>query len=193
MRTKSLFVAIAVFAVGVAKESQADIALNGPGVAPGSQVATKVPFKNIVTVPDLYKFVFSGISAKGNTLGAPGSSGTEGNGGQFHVSATVSMPDKIKTDKIEFRDIQDFNTSPWKYQMLATENTYRATTTPISVTIQWMGEGNAHKPDGIFSVLGASQPQPPVPTGSLDFSSGTWALAPMGSQYPDGVVKIVRE
>jgi hypothetical protein len=192
MRTKTLCMAAALLA-GVVPLANADIVLGGPGVATGSQVATKVPFKNIVTLPSGYKFVFSGIAAQGNTAGAPGSSGTDGNGGQFHLTATVSMPDKIKTDKIEFRDVQEYNASDWQCLMLTSENTYRATATPISVTLQWMGEGNAHKPDGIFNILGEYQAQPAAPTGSLNFAAGTWVLAPEGSQYPDGVVNIVRE
>lgn len=188
----NLFI-VALAASVMAGNVQADIVLGGPGVLPGSQTATKVPFKNIVTLPEGYKFVFAGIAAQGDTAGAPGSSGIDGNGGQFHLTATVSMPDKIKTDKIEFRDVQHYNTSEWQCLMLPTENTFRATTTPVSVTLQWMGEGNAHKPCGIFNILGECQAQPPAPTGSLNFAVGTWMLAPAGSQYPDGVVNIVRE
>jgi hypothetical protein len=194
MRKNSLIIAAVAAAALVSHSAQADIALGAPGVPVGSQVATKVPFKNITTISNGYKFVFSGIEAKGNTAGAPGSSGTEGNGGQFHVSATVSMPNKIKTDKIEFRDVQDFNTSPLQRLLFTTDLTYRAVDTPISVTLQWMGEGNAHKPDGIFNILGEYQKQPPVPTGSLNFAVGQWMLLPPGTaQYPDGVVNIVRE
>lgn len=193
MRTKFVG-SLMVMAVWVAPISRADITLGAPGVPAGSQVATKVPFKVNMTLANGYKFVFSGIEAKGNTAGAPGASGTNGNGGQFHVSATVSMPNKIKTDKIEFRDVQDFNTSPWKSVTLTQDITYRATTTPISIALQWDGQGNAHKPDGIFNILGEYQKSPPIPTGSLTFPVGDWMLVPPGTPAnPEGVVKIVRE
>ena len=126
MRTQHVALMVTALAVWAAPVSRADIALGAPGVPAGSQVATKVPFKTTVTLANAYKFVFSGIQAKGNTAGAPGSSGTQGNGGQFHVSATVSMPNKVKTDKIEFRDVQDFNTAPLQRLLFTTDLTYRA-------------------------------------------------------------------
>lgn len=179
------------------QSGRADIALGAPGVPVGSQVATKVPFKNDLNLVNSYKFVFSGIEARGNTAGAPGSSGTQGNGGQFHVSATVSDTgcggSKVKEGKIEFRDISEFNMSPLKTLLISPEAVFRATTTPITVQLQWKGEGNAHKPNGTFNILGEYQKDPPVPTGSLNFAVGEWMLVTTGDQHPEGVVSIVRE
>src|SRR5688500_11734143 len=103
MRTQHVALMVTAMAVWATPVSRADIALGAPGVPAGSQVATKVPFKTTVILPNSYKFVFSGIQAKGNTAGAPGSSGTEGNGGQFHVSATVTSGTKVHSGNIEFR------------------------------------------------------------------------------------------
>jgi hypothetical protein len=194
MRTKTLALAVTLLAVAAVPAARADITLGAPGVPAGSQKATKVPFKNDVTLTDSYKFVFCGIEAKGNTAGAPGSSGTQGNGGQFHVSATVTSGTKVKSDKIEFRDVQDYNTSPLKTVLLTEDVTFRATTTPISINLEWAGEGNAHKPDGIFNILGDYQKAPPIPTGSLNFAVGEWMLQTSGgSQTPEAIVTIVRE
>src|SRR3954469_4430426 len=113
MRTHTAWL-IAALAVSAAPVCQADITLGAPGVAVGSQKATAVPFKNTVVLASGYKFVFAGIQAKGNTAGAPGSSGTNGNGGQFHVSATVTTSGKSKVGGLDFRDITDFNSSPLK-------------------------------------------------------------------------------
>src|SRR3954470_3231579 len=114
MRTIHVGLMIAAAAVWAAPVSKADIALGAPGVAAGSQKATAVPFKNTVTLASSYKFVFAGIEAKGNTAGAPGSSGTTGNGGQFHVNATVTTAGKTKTGNLDFRDVTEFNTAPLK-------------------------------------------------------------------------------
>lgn len=183
-----------VTAVWVAPISRADITLGAPGVPAGSKVATAVPFKTSVTLGNSYKFVFVGTEAKGNTAGAPGSSGTNGNGGQFHVSATVTTSSKSKVGNIEFRDVQDFNTAPLKTILNTPAEVYRATTTPINIGIEWKGEGNAHKPDGIFNIIGEYQKAPPIPTGSLTFPVGDWMLVPPGTPAnPNGTVKIVRE
>lgn len=173
--------------------AQADIALGAPGVPPGALSATKVPFKVSYELPGSYKFVFGGIQAKGNTLGAPGASGTNGNGGQFHVSATVSTPyGGMKEGNIEFRDVQDFNTSPWQSLLIVPAQVYRATTAPMTVNIEWKGEGNAHKPDGIFTVIGEYQKAPPPPVGSLSFAVGDYLLVSAGTQ-PPGFAVITRE
>lgn len=57
----------------------ADCGLSAPGVAAGSQKATTVPFTKEFNLPPCYKFVYSGIEAKGNTNGGGGSGGN-GNG-----------------------------------------------------------------------------------------------------------------
>ncbi|RYD38255.1 MAG: hypothetical protein EOP86_01335 [Verrucomicrobiaceae bacterium] len=158
--------------------------------APGLTVAknvTQAPFKVNHLLSNIYKYIFRGIEAKGNTLGAPGSSGSNGNGGQIHVSATVSGS---KLGKLEFRDEQDFNTSPLKTLLLSPAVVWVATTTPISVDLQWMGEGNAKKPDMVFNILGEYQKQPPAPVGSLTVSQGQFILT---GTKPDGVAVIVRE
>jgi hypothetical protein len=193
MRT-NLALSLLAMSVWVAPVCRADIALGAPGVPAGSKVATKVPFKTEVTLSNSYKFVFTGIEAKGNTAGAPGSSGTQGNGGQFHVSATVTCTSKVKSDKIEFWNVQDYNTAPLKTKLLTQDVTFRATTTPLSITLEWAGQGNAHKPDGIFNILGEYQKAPPIPTGSLNFAVGDWMLQTEGgTQTPEGIVNIVRE
>jgi hypothetical protein len=173
----------------------ADITLGGPGV-PISQIkATQAPFKTEYNFPGgLYKFVFRGIEAKGATLGAPGSSGTQGNGGQFHLSVTVrSDVGQEKLGKIEFRDVQDFNTAPLKTLLLEDQIVFKAPgNSPINVSIEWAGQGNAHKPDGFFNVLGESQKAPPVPVGWLTFDVGDYNLSAAGTR-PDGTATIVRD
>jgi hypothetical protein len=156
-------------------------------------LAPKVPFKVNYNLVGFYKFVFAGIEAKGNTLGAPGSSGTNGNGGQFHVSASVSTPlGGIKEGKLTFRDVQDFNTSPLQTINTNPAMVYRATVAPMNIAVEWKGEGNAHKPDGFFNILGESQKAPPPPVGSLNFAVGDYLLIEAGAQ-PIGVAVITRE
>lgn len=175
--------------------AQADILLGAPGVTAGTRIATKVPFKIDHQLSDAYKFVFSGIQAKGDTLGAPGSSGTNGNGGQFHLKASVSGGSGCNTSEkvgqIEFRNIQDYNTAPLKTILISPVAVFKATTAPIDIDITWQGGGNAHKPNGIFNVLGEYQKDPPIPTGSLTFATGEWILE--DSPNPEGVAKVVRE
>lgn len=181
------------FFLTIATVASADISLIGPGVPTGTLRATKVPFKINYTLTSGYKFVFSGIEAKGNTLGAPGSSGTNGNGGQFHLTATVETATfKSKEGKLEFRDVQDLNTAPTRTILITPPDIIRATTAPISVKMEWKGNGNAHKPDGHFAILGEFQPVPPPPTGSLSFAVGDYLLTDAGAQ-PIGVATIVRE
>jgi hypothetical protein len=170
----------------------ADLTIGGPGVTPGI-TATKVPFKITFTLSSIYRFTFAGISAKGNTLGAPGSSGTQGNGGQFHLSATVEGPGyRAKEGKLEFRDVQDLNTAPTRTILLNPPETITATNTPITIEIEWKGEGNAHKPDGIFTVLGEFQKEPPAPVGTLSFDVGEYLLVAAGTQ-PPGVATVIRD
>lgn len=173
--------------------SRADILLGAPGLTAGTRVATKVPFKIDYSLPNTYKFIFSGIQAKGDTLGAPGSSGTSGNGGQFHLKATVSgeQSSSARAGLIEFRDVQDFNLSPLKTLLISPAAVFQATTTPITINLQWSGQGNAHKPNGIFNIIGEYQKDPPVPTGSLNFGSGNLTLE--GVTNPEGTVTIVRD
>jgi hypothetical protein len=196
MRTTIALLA-AGLAVSAAPVCQADIVLGAPGVPAASQMASQVPFSKTVVLSNSYKFVFSGIEAKGNTLGAPGNSGTNGNGGQFHVSATVSdnsNQPKTKVGNLTFVNVQEFNSAPVLKQMISPAAVYRATNSPITITLLWKGEGNAHKPDGTFNILGEHQPAPPVPTGSLNFAVGDWMLQTEGgTQTPEGIVKIVRE
>ena len=169
------------------------IALGAPGVATGSQIASKLPFSTEVTLTGIYRFVFSGMEAKGNTLGAPGSSGTDGNGGQFHLTGAAWVnSDRVKEGGISFRDEQDYNASP----LVTVTNdpiVFKATTDKIDVTVQWKGEGNAKKPDGFFNILGDYQAAPPVPTGSLSFSNVSSDGYILKDATPDGTVKITRE
>jgi len=173
--------------------AKADILLGAPGVPAGTRIATKVPFKIDYQLTNSYKFIFSGIAAKGDTLGAPGSSGTNGNGGQFHLQATVSSSNSSseRLGMIEFRNIQDYNTAPLQTLLLTPTTVFKATTTPITINMEWKGNGNAHKPNGIFNILGEYQKAPPVPTGSLVFDVGNWVLE--GHPNPEGTVSIARE
>lgn len=175
----------------------ADIQCIAPGVPAGTVTATKVPFKLSYELKNCYKFVFSAIQAKGDTLGAPGSSGTQGNGGQFHLSATVSGGDTcsspVKEGKITFRNVQDYNTAPLKTIVVSPGPTvFKATTRPIDIELEWAGQGNAHKPNGTFAIVGEYQKNPPVPVGSLNFPVGNWLLVSAGTQ-PAGVATITRE
>jgi hypothetical protein len=180
----------------IALPAMADFNLGGPGVPAGTRKASQAPFKVDYAFPGgLYKFVFRGIEARGATLGAPGSSGTNGNGGQFHLSATVRTDvGHEKLGKIEFRDVQDFNVAPLKTLLFDDgEIVFKAPgNTPINVSIEWAGQGNAHKPEGYFNVLGESQKAPPVPVGWLTFDVGNYNLTAAGSK-PPGTATIIRD
>jgi len=172
--------------------ANADIMLGAPGVTAGTRIATRVPFKIDHTISNSYKFIFSGIEAKGDTLGAPGSSGTNGNGGQFHLKASVSVgSSNERAGNLEFRNIQEYNSSPLKTILVTPAAVWKATTNPITINITWQGGGNAHKPNGIFNILGEYQQAPPIPTGSLQFLTGEWILE--DSPNPEGTATIVRE
>ena len=191
MNTKKFVMGMALVTLG-AGSVRGDIQLGGPGVAVGAVVATKVPFKINYQLPNSYRFVFRGIEARGDTLGAPGNSGTNGNGGQFHLRATVSTSvGTEKVGKLEFRDVQDYNTSVLQ-TLLIPQAVYKATTAPISIDLEWKGEGNAHKPNGFFNILGEHQLAPPVPVGKLEFAVGDLLLTAAGSN-PPGTATITRE
>lgn len=192
MKTHLLTICLIV-TVLASSDTKADILLGAPGVPAGTRIATKVPFMINYTLPNSYKFIFSGIQAKGDTLGAPGSSGTNGNGGQFHLQATVSGDSggSERAGLIEFRDIQDYNSSPLQTILISPVAVFKATSSPITINLQWKGNGNAHKPNGIFTILGEYQKDPPIPTGSLTFSTGSWILEE--SPNPEGAVTIFRE
>jgi hypothetical protein len=192
MKTHLLLTCLLATALG-SSHTKADILLGAPGVPAGTRIATKVPFMINYALPDSYKFIFSGIQAKGDTLGAPGASGTNGNGGQFHLQATVSASNdgSERAGLIEFRDIQDYNSSPLQTILLSPVAVFKATSSPITINLQWKGNGNAHKPNGIFNILGEYQKDPPIPTGSLTFVTGPWILEE--SPNPEGTVTIVRE
>ncbi len=182
-----------VTAILVSSDAKADILLSAPGVPAGTRIAAKVPFTIGYTLPESYKFIFSGIQAKGDTLGAPGCSGTNGNGGQFRLQATVSggSSSSARAGKIKFRDIQDYNSSPLQTLLISPVAVFKATSTPITIKLEWKGIGNAHKPNGIFNILGEYQKAPPIPTGSLTFASSAWVLE--ASPNAEGTVTIVRE
>lgn len=190
-----LFLTCLLAATLASSDTRADILLGAPGVPAGTRIATRVPFMINYTLPNSYKFIFSGIQAKGDTLGAPGASGTSGNGGQFHLQATVSggsgCHSSERVGSIEFRDIQDYNSSPLQTLLISPVAVFKATSSPITINLEWKGNGNAHKPNGIFNILGEYQKDPPIPTGSLNFASGSWILTE--SPNPDGTVTIVRE
>lgn len=174
---------------------QADIILGAPGVPVGSRIAAQVPFKMEYALTNSYKFVLTGIEAKGDTLGAPGASGTRGNGGQFHLKATVwdnNGNPKVREGNLYFRDVQDFNTAPLQTLLTVPAAVFKANNNPITITVEWQGGGNAHKPNGWFNILGEYQKNPPVPVGSLHFDVGDYLLASAGHQ-PEGVATITRE
>ncbi|MEN3943769.1 hypothetical protein WJU23_20885 [Prosthecobacter sp. SYSU 5D2] len=173
--------------------AHADIMLGAPGITAGTRIATKVPFKIDHTITNTYKFVFSGIEAKGDTLGAPGSSGTNGNGGQFNLKASVTVGNGSgeRAGNLYFRNIQEYNSSPLQTLLITPPAVWKATTTPLNVDITWQGGGNAHKPNGIFNILGEHQKDPPIPTGSLTFITGNWILE--DSPNPEGTATVTRE
>lgn len=175
--------------------TQADILLGAPGVPVGTKIATQVPFKIDHQLANSYKFVLTGIQAKGDTLGAPGSSGTTGNGGQFHLQATVSDNNgtpKERVGSLYFRDVQDFNTAPLQTLLITPAAVFKADSYPITITTQWTGQGNAHKPNGVFTILGEYQKEPPRPVGTLSFKAGDYILVSPDAQT-DGTATIIRE
>lgn len=191
MKTKLLLALLAAAAGSV----QADIILGAPGVPVGTRIAPLVPFVMEYPLVDSYKFVFTGIEAKGDTLGAPGSSGTDGNGGQFSLKAMVwdnNGSPKVREGNLYFRDVQEFNTAPLQTLLSTPAAVFKADSHPITITVQWQGNGNAHKPNGWFNILGEYQKNPPVPVGSLTFDVGDYLLVSAGQQ-PEGTATITRE
>lgn len=181
--------------LGASLGARADIILGAPGVPVGTIIATKVPFQIEHQLSQSYKFVLSGIQAKGDTLGAPGSSGTKGNGGQFHLKADVwdnNQTPKEHVGNLYFRDVQEFNTAPLQTLLVTPAAVFRATSYPINIYLRWQGNGNAHKPNGFFNLLGEYQKNPPIPVGSLLFNVGDYMLADPGVQ-PEGTAKIIRD
>ncbi len=181
--------------LGTATCAHSDIILGAPGVPVGARIAVQVPFKIDYQLTNSYKFVLSGIQAKGDTLGAPGHSGTKGNGGQFHLKANVwdnNQTPREHVGNLYFRDVQEFNTAPLQTLLVTPAAVFKATSYPITVTTEWQGNGNAHKPNGFFNLLGEYQKNPPVPVGSLHFDVGDWLLVSAGTQ-PDGVATITRD
>lgn len=187
------FAQIALLSIAFSTSLQADILLGAPGVTAGTKIATRVPFKIDHVLTDSYKFIFSGIEAKGDTLGAPGSSGTQGNGGQFNLKARVASSGggNERAGQLNFRDIQEYNSAPLKTLLISPAAVFKATSGPINIEITWQGGGNAHKPNGIFNILGEYRKDPPVPTGSLLFATGNWILE--DSPNPEGTATITRE
>jgi hypothetical protein len=175
-----------------------DIALNAPGVPVGSESSNLVPFRNTLTLPNCYRFIFSGTEARGTTTGAPGASGTEGNGGlvlfKAFVSATGSGTPSTGAVQLTFTDIQTYNVSPLKTLTLIPSAAFVSNSTPINVDLVWQGEGNGKKPTGFFNILGEYQKAPPIPTGSLTFPDGTWELRKTKlNPNPAGAALIVRQ
>ena len=174
-----------------------DIALNAPGVPVGSQSSNAVPFRNTLTLPNCYKFIFSGTEARGTTTGAPGASGSQGNGGlvlfKAFVSAKGSCTPTTGAVQLTFTNIQTYNVSPLKTLTLVPSVAIVGTATPIDVDLVWQGEGNGKKPTGFFNILGEYQKAPPIPTGSLTFPDGTWELRKTKlNPNPAGTALIVR-
>jgi hypothetical protein len=171
----------------------ADILLGAPGISIGSRIATKVPFQIDYTLSNSYRFIFYGIQAKGDTLGAQGYSGITGNGGQFHLKASVSSSAKEfeKAGLLEFRNIQDFNLSPIQTLLIYPAAVFQSSDHPIEIVLKWSGEGNAHKPNGVFNILGEYQKDPPIPTGSIIFNLGNLAIE--GESNPEASIKVIRD
>ncbi len=191
MKTKLLLALLAAVAGSV----QADIILGAPGVPVGARIAAQVPFKLQYQLPRSYKFVFLGIQAKGDTLGAPGNSCNQGNGGQFNLKATVwdnNGTPKERIGNLYFRDVQEFNSAPLQTLLSTPGAVFKAENYPITITTEWQGNGNAHKPNGWFNILGEYQKNPPPPVGSLSFDVGDYLLVNAGLQ-PRGTATISRD
>ncbi len=186
------------FVFGLAQPAHGDVALNAPGVPVGTESANMVPFRNTLTLPNCYRFIFSGTEARGTTTGAPGSSGTQGNGGlvlfKAFVSATESSTPTTGAVQLTFTDIQTYNVSPLKTLTLTPSAAFVSASTPINVQLVWQGEGNGKKPTGFFNILGEYQKAPPIPTGSLTFPDGQWELRRSKSNpNPAGTALIIRQ
>ncbi len=191
-----------IFALVASPSVHADIALNAPGVPVGRQSANSVPFRSTLTLPNCYKYIFSGTEARGTTTGAPGSSGTQGNGGLVHYKAFVSSKggncssggQSAGAVQLTFTNIQTFNSSPLKTLLLSPAVAFVGTNAPIDVDLVWQGEGNGKKPTGFFNILGEYQAAPPIPTGNLNFPDGTWELKKTTSNSnPAGTATIIRQ
>ena len=194
------------FVFGLAQPARGDVALNAPGVPVGTVSANMVPFRNTLTLPNCYRFIFSGTEARGTTTGAPGSSGTKGNGGlvlfKAFVSASQSSSQSCSQSsspttgavQLTFTDIQTYNVSPLKTLALNPSAAFVSESTPINVDLVWQGEGNGKKPTGFFNILGEYQKAPPIPTGSLTFPDGKYELRRSKSNpNPAGTALIIRQ
>lgn len=169
----------------------ADILLGGPGVPAGTVISNKVPFKYDFQLTNSYKFVMTGLEAKGDTLGNNG----KGDNKQFHLQATVydnNTNKKERTDSLYFRDIAEYNASPLKTLVISPSVVFKAQNTPITIFIEWSGQGSAKKATGIFNILGEYQKDPPKPVGTLRFLTGDFLLLEPGVK-PEGIATITRE
>jgi hypothetical protein len=169
----------------------ADILLGGPGVPAGTVISNNVPFKYDFQLTNSYKFVMTGLEAKGDTLGNNG----KGDNKQFHLQATVydnNSSIKVRTDSLYFRDIAEFNASPLKTLVVSPSAVFKAQQHPITIFIEWSGQGSAKKATGIFNILGEYQKDPPRPVGTLRFLTGDFLLLEPGVK-PEGIATITRE
>jgi len=181
----------ALLALTITSAARADIVLGGPGVPVGVMVATRVPFKPTYQLTNCYKFVMTGIEGKGDTVGYQGNGDLK----QFHISATVrdnNRSSKVKTAHLYFRDIATFNASPLKQLFLSPAEVFKAVDYPITMTLEWDGEGSARNATGIFNILGEYQKDPPKPVGSIVFSTGKYILLSSGLK-PAGTATVTRE
>lgn len=171
--------------------AHSDIILGAPSVPAGSRVAAQIPFLIDYSIDDCYKFVFMGIQAKGNTIGTP----KQSNSGQINLKASAwntSSNLRIHEGNLYFRDIENFNSAPLKTLLTVPNVVFRATDAPMTVFLRWQGNGNAHKPNGWFNILGEYQKNPPPPIGTLQFATGDYLLINAGEQLK-GKATIVRE
>lgn len=161
------------FVFGLAQPAHGDVALNAPGVPVGTESANMVPFRNTLTLPNCYRFIFSGTEARGTTTGAPGSSGTQGNGGlvlfKAFVSATESSTPTTGAVQLTFTDIQTYNVSPLKTLTLTPSAAFVSASTPINVQLVWQGRGTVKsQPASLISWANIKRPpdshrQPHIP------------------------------
>lgn len=166
----------------ITADVRGDIILGAPGVPIGMVVAPQVPFNLQYQLPSCYRFVFLGIQAKGNTLGSPGIKGTND---QFSLKASVRCNNSTPRERagnLYFRNVDEFNSAPLQTLLITPGAVFKAENSPITITTEWQGNGNAHKPNGWFNILGEYQKNPPPPVGSLNFEVGDYLLVNAGVQ-----------
>ena len=179
----------ALLVLTITRADLGDVMLGGPGVPVGQMYASGASFSLTYSLLSSYKFVMTGLEAKGNVINY-----IKGDKNKYTLVATVSSSvGNSRTANLIFKDIATFNASPLISLPIAPAVIFKASNTPITFSLKWNSlEGSDKKASGTFNILGEYQKDPPKPVGSLIFSTGKFVLNNPNAK-PSGTATITRE